>query len=525
MAAINQQILTLDSQNQLRKVDKMARDWAIAHAGHYQGQARRELGGSNPFREWRRDGLTIRISKPQSAAFKQGQIVSVRYAPAGNAEPYVGYLMTYGLADAERSGGCFISITSRPDALPDDDAPWDGSAGVAGLDAIIAAVNDDRPRAAETASRTQSSDGISSIDNLFAQHDAAIVLTEEGQQGDEFRELAARHGDWASVVSIGASEQLAIGRQLLNDELYWWVRARIALFARYENSDGERLQMAESEYDKAAAFLDDARQRTRSDVVNRNCLTLLEFLESTADIQNAGMRALADVIAREPSTETSPPEIAAVASDGPENVAAQQRIYVLEDQLEEANTAIAELREQLQQLQEYATYDDDAPDEPAVANVTEGKADRHTMVLGAITEPDRYPRLRFLTNFDKPLADFGKQRPNGAEIVTALDAINKLAQAWYNTPGGSIGPWDNYFTSLKPGWTHANGESEFTMSRFGDKRSFSDQDHDRRVSITRHLTYRGSNSGLQIYFDRDDVTDNFIVGYIGAHLPYATNRS
>jgi hypothetical protein len=30
---------------------------------------------------------------------------------------------------------------------------------------------------------------------------------------------------------------------------------------------------------------------------------------------------------------------------------------------------------------------------------------------------------------------------------------------------------------------------------------------------------------LQIFFDRDDITDTFIVGYIGEHLPYATARS
>ena len=146
-------------------------------------------------------------------------------------------------------------------------------------------------------------------------------------------------------------------------------------------------------------------------------------------------------------------------------------------------------------------------------------------MLTAIADPARFPRLRFLTNCAKPLADFGKRRPNGGEIVAALDAINTLAQTWFDTPGGSIGNWDNYFTHLKPGWTHANGESSFTMSRYGAKRSFSDQDQRRQVTIERHLTYRGSDSGLQIYFDRDDVTESFIVGYIGEHLPYATNRS
>ena len=176
---------------------------------------------------------------------------------------------------------------------------------------------------------------------------------------------------------------------------------------------------------------------------------------------------------------------------------------------------------------EYQDTDAEAQETDSIAkndDAVDLDANRVMTVVGGITAPERFPKLRFLTNCTKPLEDYGKPRPNGVEILVALDAINRLAQAWYNTPSGNIGPWDNFFIDLT-GWKHADSESEFTMSRYGDKRSFSDQDHGRLVTIERHLTYQGSSGGLQIYFDRDDITHTFIVGYIGEHLPYSTARS
>ena len=511
MATITQQAIVLDSQNQVRNADRLAREWAIAHAGVYQGQARRELGGSEPFREWRRDNLTIRISKPSSPMVKQGQIISVRYEPSGNSEPYVCYLMTYTSADSERPVGRFVSIAVVPDALSNGELPWDEKAGPEGLEAIIAEVNADRSRPAV------SGDGrlaVSAIDDLFAHHDTAIVLTEDGQQDDELGELADIHSDWAARVGITAAEQLRIGRELPDHQLAAWLRAKIAVFSRYDDAGGSRLRMTDTDWQLATAFLDEERTRSVSDVASRNSLALLEILEATCDHPPAASPP-ADVADQPADSEPVPSDTGA----------SQQRVYILEDQLDEANALIAELRERLAQYESYEPEDDAGADEDedlSPESVLDGN--RYDAVVRAVTEPARFPRLRFLNNWEKALADYGKPRPSGTEIVSALDAINKLAQAWHNTPGGSIGPWDNYFNGLT-GWTHANGESAFTMSRYGDKRSFSDQEHGRLVTIERHLTYRGSSGGLQIYFDKDDATDTFIVGYIGEHLPYATNRS
>ena len=529
MAVIRQQLINLNSQNQLRNADKLARDWAIAHAGAYQGQARKELGGSALSREWQRANLCIRISSPVSATVKQGQIVGIRYRPAADVEPYAAYLMTGAYASAQPSGGYCIAVIALPEALDASELPWDDKAGPAGLDAILQTLRADRTRAGG-ASGSGSRPGISAIADLFGQHDLSIVVTEDGQREQELGDLADRHQDWAAVSAITAAEQILIGRELPAHQLLDWLSAKIALFSRYADQDDSRLRLLSADGAQAAALLDAERQRIADDVANRNCLLLLEMLEGSADRQLNELAASARSAAGRITEEAAKPEPSSAAdspSPGPDNTAQQQRIYVLEDQVAEANSTIAELRERLSQYENYyggAQSDANTNASNAADDVADGAESRTALVIESIANPERFPRLRFLNSCAKPLADFGKQRPTGPEIVAALDAINTLAQAWYNTPSGSIGNWDNYFINLM-GWTHANDESEFTMSRYGDKRSFSDQDHSRKVTITRHLTYRGSNSGMQIYFDRDDVSDKFIVGYIGEHLPYATNRS
>ena len=513
MATITQQTVILDSQNQVRNADRLAREWAIAHAGAYQGQARRELGGSESFREWQRDHLTIRISNPMSTAIKRGQLVSVRYEHAMAAEPYIAYLLTYTSATPDRTGGFLISVAAAPDGLWDAELPWDDEAGPAGLEKVVESVAANRSHVSGGADGSRP---VAGIDDLLARHDTAIVLTEDGQKVDELRELADGHGDWATVVDISASELVSIGQQLTMEELYALVRAKIALFERHADGGGRRLIMAESDYEIASAFLNDARERTRSKIVNHSVFTLMEILESAANTQDAPGSNIATN-----SSET------VVVEDGEQDlVAAQQRIYTLEDQLSEAEQTISALREQLAQYEahyseERADDPDDVPDNSATGELD---VNRTLTVLNAIGDEKRLPRLRFLTNSVKPLEDYGKPRPNGVEILQALDAINLLAETWHKTPSRNIGSWVTHFINL-PGWKYAADESETTMGLHGEKRSFSDQEVGRQITITRHLTYKGSNGGLQIYFDQDDATDKFIVGYIGEHLSYATSRS
>ena len=521
MATITQRAIALGSQNQIRKADTLAREWAIAHAGAYQGQARRVLGGSDPFREWRNDNLAVRIVKLITDSFKQVQICSVRYQHSPEYEPYAAYIMTYLSSEPDQAGGHCIAVTAASDAWPAMQLPWDDKTGPANLDELFEAVGADRSLPSNAGETSQP---VKTIADLFAIHDTAVVLTEPGQTSDEFLELARRHDDWATVVNISASEQLAISHELPDHQLRAWVQARIAVFSRYADSDGIRLRFAETDSEQAAAFLDEAHDSAVNGIANRNSLVLMRLLESVCSMLTDSMlkdARSADNPSTEPATE---PQIEATEPVG--DSATQQRVYILEDQLSEAEATISELKDRLAKYEtdyphESDELPDDAPDNRLAADLDVNRA---LTVMSAIDNDKRFPKLRFLTNCLKPLEDYGKPRPNGVEILKALDAINKLAQAWYNTPSGQIGTWNMYFVDL-PGWKHADNESDHTMSLFGEKRSFSDQDNARQVTITRHLTYQGSSGGLQIYFDRDDITETFIVGYIGEHLPYATSRS
>lgn len=522
MATITQRAIVLDGQDQIRNADSLAREWAIAHAGNLRGQALQALDGSDPFREWRNDNLTIRIVELMIDTFKQAQLCSVRYQHSSGYETYAAYIMTYVSSETDRFGGHCMAVSTAPDAWLDKQLPWDDKTGPANLDRLFESIGADRSLPSDAGDRPQP---VTTIADLFGIYDTAVVLTERGQTSDEFLELTDRHKDWASVVNINAAEQLAISGELPDHQLRAWVQAKIAVFSRYADSDGIRLRLAETDCEQSAAFLDEARDRAVNDIANGNSLALMRMLESVSSILNDSMLTVAKFEAD--ASTVSPPEPAIEANVPIEDTATQQRIYLLEDQLNEAEATITELQERLAKLE--ADHPDETSEE--ARNDTSDNhvaadldVNRALTVMRAIDRDQRFPRLRFLTNCLKPLEDYGKPRPNGVEILKALDAINKLAQAWYNTPSGHIGTWNIYFVDL-PGWKHADDESSLTMSRFGEKRSFSDQDNGRQVTITRHLTYQGSSGGLQIYFDRDDVTETFIVGYIGEHLPYATSRS
>ena len=451
-----------------------------------------------------------------TGSFKQVQFCSVQYAQSPGSEPYSAYVLTYASPQGEQVGGYCTAVVSAPDRLADLELPWDDAAG---LEKLVQAAGAERSRPVRVNER---SGPVTTIDELFAIHDTSIVLTADGQIDEDLQELAELHSDWAGVVGITSADQIVLGRELEECLLPGWIRTKIAVFSRYPDSNGQRLRSMETGFEQAAAFLDEERDRISNEVANRNSVALMRVLESVATMLSASHTADAKDMDDAPLEDSA--DRASAEYEVPDPVAARQRIYVLEDQLSEAENTISELKHRLEQYENYEAEGEanGGADGPPPVSVLD--TNRHETVLNAMIAPDRFPKLRFLTNCDKPLAVYGKPRPNGAEIVGALIAINKLAQAWYNTPNGNIGPWDNYFLEL-PGWKHADDESSTTMSLFGDKRSFSDQEQGRHVSITRHLTYQGSSGGLQIYFDRDDVTDTFIVGYIGEHLPYATSRS
>lgn len=105
-------------------------------------------------------------------------------------------------------------------------------------------------------------------------------------------------------------------------------------------------------------------------------------------------------------------------------------------------------------------------------------------------------------------------RPN--EVYEALGAIAELAEL--DAQDSDTGPWDKFFEER--GIKYAPNERQVTMGKYGGERIFHDRETDRRKEIQRHLTLgAGSREEcVQIYFDREEGTDKFAVGYCGMHL-------
>jgi hypothetical protein len=105
-------------------------------------------------------------------------------------------------------------------------------------------------------------------------------------------------------------------------------------------------------------------------------------------------------------------------------------------------------------------------------------------------------------------------RPN--EVYEALEAIAELAELDHED--SETGPWGKFFEER--GIKYASNEKQVTMGKYGDERIFHDRDSDKRREIQRHLTLgAGSREEcVQIYFDRQEDSDKFAVGYCGMHL-------
>ena len=207
------------------------------------------------------------------------------------------------------------------------------------------------------------------------------------------------------------------------------------------------------------------------------------------------------------------------------NKVLQERNQVLQERIEVKDQSIAKLNEENNDLKRSLgmTPEGWMPDDAGEEDDETPQSGREAAVLEAITKPERFPNLRFLESAMDNLSRYGKPRPTGEEIITALDAINNLSQLYYEQDS-KTGNWVEHFHL--PGWTYSPKDSRTTMGKHGDERVFTDHDTQKRVVIDRHLTYpTGNYGGLQMYFDKDDSTQKFIVAYIGTHKDVAYQRS
>lgn len=105
------------------------------------------------------------------------------------------------------------------------------------------------------------------------------------------------------------------------------------------------------------------------------------------------------------------------------------------------------------------------------------------------------------------------------DILKALRAVAVLAKAEFS--GSGMSNWKEFFA--RHGIKYAQGESESTMNRHGEKRNFTHEGETR--TIERHLTFGKGDQRhcAQVYFDLDRKRKKAAIAYCGGHLPTATD--
>ena len=477
MSEILQQVMVLESAAQVRNAEKLVRDWAVAHAGNYNTQARKALSGTDTHRCWQRNGVEIVVASPLVSHLKQCRLTRIRFQSPESPDSYRSIQTIYAVPDSDPPTSHFACITFIPDSFQGIEFPWDeAEAGVQSMERITRELQAAQSRNDQS---TPDRPAISGLDDLLRDSSHVVVLTDEGRNNEDLRNVIQEYLTEFHQVQLTPAEQLVIARELPEEQVSVWLRAGIAFFQRNSNRVGHRMLMCETETEPARTFLKSHVQQGANDVTKVLRLNMMRILEGAVLSQFDLMKSHAPDTGKNKEVSSNT------------NHAASQRIAIFEDQLQVANETVRELRQQVNQLRFTGdSYDQSGVDAEGDDRdiLDESKANRNTMVLDGITQPDRFSDLRFLTNSIKKLENYGKQRPTGAEILAAREAINFLAADWHENDG-NIGLWASHFMQI-PGWNYSNGDSEATMGRYGDKRSFSDQEYLRHVTITRHLTYK-----------------------------------
>ncbi len=491
----------------MSQASQALRDWAIAHAGNHQSQAKRQIKlGANG--QWESDRVTIVIRTVSNALIPELQLVRASIKPdrQDQHDPalYTAHAISWRTGANPDQGNIVAAAT---DPWTDEERPWDEHAG---FNALASTLHDIQAKAGRTAGRTLTVYGRDALDedNLAAAGEMVMLLPwgDQDQPEECMSQIAADFSKHYNTVVLDHGAARAIGRSIdCPDQAMLWNRASFGLYQRDMPGKPGLVTFVTHDPEQARhsvlQAIDDQRQAQEQLATH----TLCALTEITAALASNGTVHIPTEAQHASDQETQNP-----------------RISVLEDQLKEARDEASKLRETLEQKENelQAAYSALQSDK-----VTDAEEDAPREMRGVIErvieEQQRFPNLRFLNSATKHISKHRQPNPNHEEVLAALDAIHHLATAWQNTPNGRIGNWRQYFNNLT-GWHYAQDESEQTKTKHGVDRNFRDEERDQTLIVYRHVTYHSRNSSFQIYFDLDQKHSEFVVAYMGRHLPYAT---
>lgn len=525
MSQTKYQLLAPENERQYKEARRLTVDWVMEHAGAHRSQARKALQNRHPRRLWQRDGLSIELSRIPNG-YQEGmrltcELYSIGLASRQDLEKgYQAYAaiteMTLDQQEYSAAPETYraICVTCRYSSDPDNAGyPWPLES--VSLDQLreryvqLAATHTQTPEPDDTSTPNQELAGMFRAGaSIF--RETAIVLTPSGAADPELAALAQQHTTWCHIIRPDHRQLVESAQAMDPEDIAAWVTKKLSILERDPVSPPTkpRLALATDSIAEASRYLNDKQRQRASEALDETHLITLRLLE-TAFI----------------SLEASFGQQQSVGSESKEQLRhMQQTIDQLKSERDELRRERNELRRQCDSYR--AALNKGTPriaeTEPAKSG-GETPYQRQMAVSDAVTRPGEYENLTFLENALEPLGDYAGPRPRSEEIIAALSTLNALAQAYRNTPNRKVGSWNNYFLNL-PGWKYAPQESDSTMSQFGDRRRFRNGNAGSRVPMTRHLTYTGSHSGLQIYFAPGENGGPWAVGYIGEHLPYAGEK-
>ena len=319
--------------------------------------------------------------------------------------------------------------------------------------------------------------------------------------------------EWAEnmdIAIIDHSGHRSISRELTAPEhILGWNDAKAAVLTKYGNPEAP-IQVIPVPVEET---------ETAREVISRHGDTDKDHIAFTATLE-----AIHGMVSSIPESELTLQDIqeSFTHTTGCHH---EQRVFVLEDQLKEAQTKIAQHERTIESLneQQETTVAPDEPDEPDVQeSETEPETKNRSLVDTIIELGDSlFPNLTFMDSALDNTNAFNTSSNEASDILQALESLQQLASALANTPNKKVGNWQNYFNNLT-GWKYRVQDSEVTMGRYGKYRQFT---HKGKLhTINRHLTCTSRTSGLQIYFDNADNDDGkeLVIAYVGPHLPYVS---
>ena len=190
----------------------------------------------------------------------------------------------------------------------------------------------------------------------------------------------------------------------------------------------------------------------------------------------------------------------------------EKRINELHDQLAESEKEKEYLRRQVEQLIIALANRNGSPE-------FEAGPDDGFLELGSVAQVierggTHLSRVRFLPNVIEDAENIHIQRPG--EIYRVLAAINECGEKRsLGSLGMSVESW------LKErGVSYVPRESETTMGMYGAMRKFFDDHAGETVLMESHVKLNGNS--FRIHLDWDAGNSEWLIGYMGPHLPTAS---